>query len=112
MLVRTTPPGVKQIYKRRAATAETRERRREAHRGMAATALRGLDKAAGSTRWVDRVDCGKRRDAEPVPGQGTLEDCVRSNLKIGDPLGIPADAAEELGEYAGPLEVPLPYAQQ
>jgi hypothetical protein len=38
----------KQIYKQRAATAETVNADAKAHRGMAATALRGLDKVTGS----------------------------------------------------------------
>ncbi|TMQ02437.1 MAG: hypothetical protein E6J91_51980 [Deltaproteobacteria bacterium] len=38
----------KQIYKQRAATAETVNADARAHRGMATTALRGLDKVTGS----------------------------------------------------------------
>ena len=38
----------KQIYKQRAATAETVNADAKAHRGMATTALRGLDKVTGS----------------------------------------------------------------
>jgi hypothetical protein len=38
----------KQIYQQRAATAETGNADAKAHRGMAATALRGLDKVTGS----------------------------------------------------------------
>ena len=38
----------KQIYKQRAATAETVNADAKAHRGMAATGLRGLDKVTGS----------------------------------------------------------------
>jgi len=37
--------SAKQIYKQRAATAETVNADAKAHRGMAATALRGLDKS-------------------------------------------------------------------
>jgi len=39
--------SAKQIYKQRAATAETVNADAKAHRGMAATALRGLDKVTG-----------------------------------------------------------------
>jgi hypothetical protein len=39
----------KQIYKQRAATAETVNADAKAHRGMAATALRGLDKVCASS---------------------------------------------------------------
>jgi len=38
----------KQIYKQRAATAETVNTDAKAHRGMAATALRGLDKVTAT----------------------------------------------------------------
>ena len=38
----------KQIYKLRAATAETVNADAKAHRGMAATGLRGIDKVTGS----------------------------------------------------------------
>jgi hypothetical protein len=39
--------SAKQIYKQRAATAETVNADAKAHRGMVATALRGLDKVTG-----------------------------------------------------------------
>ena len=45
--VRMRTDGAKQIYKQRAATAETVNADAKAHRGMAATALRGLDKVTG-----------------------------------------------------------------
>jgi hypothetical protein len=46
--VRMGTDSAKQIYKERAATAETVNADAKAHRGMAATALRGLDKVTGS----------------------------------------------------------------
>lgn len=46
--VRMGTDEAKQIYKQRAATAETVNADAKAHRGMAATALRGLDKVTGS----------------------------------------------------------------
>ena len=46
--VRMGTDDAKQIYKQRAATAETVNADAKAHRGMAATALRGLDKVTGS----------------------------------------------------------------
>ena len=46
--IRMATDDAKQIYKLRAATAETVNADAKAHRGMAATALRGLDKVAGS----------------------------------------------------------------
>jgi len=45
--VRMGTDDAKQIYKQRAATAETVNADAKAHRGMAATALRGLDKVTG-----------------------------------------------------------------
>jgi len=45
--VRMRTDDTKQIYKQRAATAETVNADAKAHRGMAATALRGLDKVTG-----------------------------------------------------------------
>jgi hypothetical protein len=45
--VRMGTDEAKQIYKQRAATAETVNADAKAHRGMAATALRGLDKVTG-----------------------------------------------------------------
>jgi hypothetical protein len=39
----------KQIYKQRAATAERVNADAKAHRGLTATALRGLDKVTGGT---------------------------------------------------------------
>jgi Transposase DDE domain len=45
--VRMGTDDAKQIYKQRAATAETVNADAKAHRGMAATALRGLDKITG-----------------------------------------------------------------
>jgi hypothetical protein len=46
--VRMGTDEAKQIYKQRAATAETVNADAKAHRGMAATALRGLDKVTGT----------------------------------------------------------------
>jgi len=46
--VRMGTDDAKQIYKQRAATAETVNADAKAHRGMAATALRGLDKVTGT----------------------------------------------------------------
>jgi Transposase DDE domain len=46
--VRMGTDEAKQIYKQRAATAETVNADANAHRGMAATALRGLDKVTGT----------------------------------------------------------------
>ncbi|TMQ04616.1 MAG: hypothetical protein E6J90_14130 [Deltaproteobacteria bacterium] len=46
--VRMGTDDAKQIYKQRAATAETVNADARAHRGMATTALRGLDKVTGS----------------------------------------------------------------
>jgi hypothetical protein len=46
--VRMGTDDAKQIYKQRAPTAETVNADAKAHRGMAATALRGLDKVTGS----------------------------------------------------------------
>jgi transaldolase len=46
--VRMGTDDAKQIYQQRAATAETVNAGAKAHRGMAATALRGLDKVTGS----------------------------------------------------------------
>ena len=46
--VRMGTADAKQIYKQRAATAETVNADAKAHRGMAATGLRGLDKVTGS----------------------------------------------------------------
>jgi len=46
--VRMGTDDAKQIYKERAATAETVNADAKAHRGMAATALRGLDKVTGT----------------------------------------------------------------
>jgi transposase len=46
--VRMGTDDAKDIYKQRAATAETVNADAKAHRGMAATALRGLDKVTGS----------------------------------------------------------------
>jgi hypothetical protein len=45
--VRVGTDDAKQIYQQRAATAETVNADAKAHRGMAATALRGLDKVTG-----------------------------------------------------------------
>ena len=47
--VRMGTDDAKQIYKQRAATAETVNADAKAHRGMAATALRGLGKVTGCT---------------------------------------------------------------
>ena len=49
---------------------------------------------------AERVECGGPRD-------GVLEACIRDRLTPGDPLGIPAEAADELGDYHGPIELPL-----
>jgi len=46
--VRMGTDDAKQIYQHHAATAETVNADAKAHRGMAATALRGLDKVTGS----------------------------------------------------------------
>jgi hypothetical protein len=46
--IRLGTDDAKQIYKQRTATAETVNADAKAHRGMAATALRGLDKVTGS----------------------------------------------------------------
>ena len=46
--VRMGTDDAKQIYKERAATAETVNADAKAHRGMAATALRGLAKVTGN----------------------------------------------------------------
>jgi transposase len=46
--IRMGTDDAKQIYKQRAATAETVNADAKAHRGMAATALRGLDKVTGT----------------------------------------------------------------
>jgi transposase len=46
--IRMGTDDAKQIYKQRAATAETVNADAKTHRGMAATALRGLDKVTGS----------------------------------------------------------------
>jgi hypothetical protein len=46
--VRMGTDDAKQIYQQRAATAETVNADAKAHRGMAATALRGLDKVTGA----------------------------------------------------------------
>ena len=46
--VRMGTDDAKQIYKQRAATAETVNADAKAHRGMAATALRGLNKVTGN----------------------------------------------------------------
>jgi transposase len=46
--VRMGTDQAKEIYKERAATAETVNADAKAHRGMAATALRGIDKVTGS----------------------------------------------------------------
>jgi len=46
--VRMGTDDAKQIYKQRAATAETVNADAKAHRGMAATALRGLAKVTGN----------------------------------------------------------------
>jgi transposase len=46
--IRMGTDDAKQIYKQRAATAETVNADAKAHRGMAATALRGLHKVTGS----------------------------------------------------------------
>jgi transposase len=46
--IRMGTDDAKQIYKLRAATAETVNADAKAHRGMAATALRGLDKVTGT----------------------------------------------------------------
>jgi len=46
--VRMGTDEAKQIDKQRAATAETGNADAKAHRGMAATALRGLDKVTGT----------------------------------------------------------------
>jgi len=46
--VRMGADSAKQIYKQRAATAETVNADAKAHRGMAATALRGLAKVTGN----------------------------------------------------------------
>jgi hypothetical protein len=48
----------------------------------------------------ESVDCGGRSD--PV-----LVSCILDRLVLRDPLGIPAEAAAELGDYAGPIDVPL-----
>ena len=45
--VRMGTDDAKQIYKQRAATTQTVNADAKAHRGMAATALRGLDKVSG-----------------------------------------------------------------
>ena len=47
--IRMGTDDAKQIYKQRAATAETVNADAKAHRGMAATALRGLGKVTGCT---------------------------------------------------------------
>ncbi|HEY0480341.1 MAG TPA: hypothetical protein VGD37_22635 [Kofleriaceae bacterium] len=60
---------------------------------------------------VEDIDCGKGHGSSgATPPDETLPDCIRAHLKIGDPLGIPAEAAEDLGDYVGPLEVPLTYS--
>lgn len=46
--IRMGTNDAKEIYKERAATAETVNADAKAHRGMAATALRGLDKVTGT----------------------------------------------------------------
>ena len=46
--IRMGTDDAKQLYKLRAATAETVNADAKAHRGMATTALRGLDKVTGS----------------------------------------------------------------
>ena len=46
--IRMGTDDAKQIYKQRAATAETVNADAKAHRGMAATPLRGIDKVTGS----------------------------------------------------------------
>jgi transposase len=46
--IRMGTDDAKEIYKERAATAETVNADAKAHRGMAATALRGLDKVTGA----------------------------------------------------------------
>ena len=45
--VRMGADDARQLYNQRAATAETVNADAKAHRGMAATALRGLDKVTG-----------------------------------------------------------------
>lgn len=49
---------------------------------------------------TESVDCGGRSDA-------VREACIRDRLALRDPLGIPAEAAAELGDYAGPIDVSL-----
>jgi len=40
----------------------------------------------------------RRQDPQLLP-------CVREQLTISDPIGIPLEAATELGDYSGSLEV-------
>jgi len=62
---------------------------------------------------IESIHCGVHHDVErQILPDDTLASCIRANLKIGDPLGIPAEAAEDLSDYAGPLEVSLPYAPE
>ncbi|HEX3757108.1 MAG TPA: hypothetical protein VHW23_00310 [Kofleriaceae bacterium] len=49
-------------------------------------------------------------DCRVAAGQPELDDaqllsCVREQLTISDPIGIPLEAANELGDYVGPLDV-------
>lgn len=52
---------------------------------------------------VEHVEC--RADGDGLADK--LTECVSAHVSLGDPLGVPAEAAEDLGDYDGPLEIPL-----
>lgn len=43
----------------------------------------------------------------PKPDAERLQACVLANLVVREPVGIPAEVAEELGDYRGPVEAPM-----
>jgi hypothetical protein len=52
---------------------------------------------------VEHVDCVVA--GAPIHAGRALLSCVRDKLPMREPIGIPAEAASDLGDYAGPLEV-------
>ena len=53
---------------------------------------------------VDSLDC-QMPSGQPVGHDPQLLPCVREQLTVSDPVGIPSEAASELGDYVGPLEL-------
>jgi len=50
------------------------------------------------------LDC-RMPDGRPIAQDDRLLPCIRDQLTTSDPIGIPAEAATDLGDYVGPLEV-------